>query len=351
MINSGRPTRRLTLRFLLAMLSTTLVYAQAPSNKENSSVAAAPATASAGSPASPDKVVLKVGSRQVSAADFDSLLRALNPQLQQSVASQGRRRLGEQYAMLLLLSQQAMDEHLDSSPDVQRQMEVQRMQLLANAAYANLTRQAEPKPEEINQYYSAHKEEFEEAQVRKVTVRKKAEGAKDNATGLDPQQAKARATAIRTALASGNDLKKVAEDYKNSTDTLIDPEPRTLRSGQFLKESDKAVFRLKEGELTELQETPQDVSFMQVIKHQYRDLNGVTSQIQKKLQREKVEAAVADLKKKAPVWMDEDYFKPPQPPAAKAPQSSPAATPGALSTPAGAKPPASTPESKPTPKQ
>ncbi len=301
--------------FLAGLLAAT-AYAQEPTRPSppTSSGSSAPAPAKTAS-SSPEKVVLKVGNEQVTQAQFDSLTRGQNPESERPMPTQGRRRLGEQYATMLLLSQQAVTDHLDSSPDVRRQMALQRLQVLANAEYANLSRQAKPKPEEISQYYSTHQTEFEEAQVRKVFIRKKPEGAKEGSPGLSPQEAKARADAIRKALAAGTDPKKVIEDFKNSKDVFIDSEPRTVRHGQLPAELDKAAFELKEGELSESQETPQAINFIQVVKRRHRELQDVTPQIERKLQQENVQTALADLKKKAAIWMDEEYFAPPPAPA------------------------------------
>ncbi len=299
--------------FLAGLLAATL-YAQAPARPSppTSSEGSVPAPAKTTS-SSPEKVVLKVGNEQVTQAEFDSLIGGQNPANERAVATQGRKRLGEQYATMLLLSQQAVSEHLDSSPDVRRQMTLQRLQVLANAEYANLSRQAKPKPEEISQYYAAHPAEFEEAQIRKVFIRKSPEGAKEGTPGLSPQEAKTRADALRKALAAGTDPKKVTEDFKNK-DVLIDAEPRTVRRAQLPAELDKAAFELKEGAVSDLQETPQAINFIQVVKRRRRELQEVTPQIERKLQQQNVQTALADLKKKAAVWMDDEYFATPPAP-------------------------------------
>lgn len=305
--------------------------------------AAAPAKSAA---SSPDKVVLKVGKEQVTQADFEALMSGLGPQMNQPGNPQGRRRIGDQYSMLLVLSQQALNDHLETSPDFLHKMMFQRLQLLANAEYANLTHLAQPKPEEVSQYYTAHAAEFEEAQIRKVFVRKKPEGAKEGAPGLSAQEARPRAEAIRKALADGTDAKKVIDDFK-STDVIIDATPRTVRRGQLPADQDKAAFQLKEGELSELEETPQAITFIQVVKHGRKELKDVTQQIERKMAQEKVQASMDELKKKAGVWMDEEYF-PSAPASAPAALTGKPAQPGSATAPApAAQKPGSNPPQKP----
>ena len=78
----------------------------------------------------PDKVVIKVGDTQVTAADFDFLLHTLNAQEQKNVATQGRQPLAEQYILTLLLEQQGLRDHLDSTSDFRRQEAIERAQRL-----------------------------------------------------------------------------------------------------------------------------------------------------------------------------------------------------------------------------
>ena len=53
-----------------------------------------------------------------------------------------RQRLGDDYASVLMLSQQALAKHLDASPEVARQLDIARMQVLSDAEFASLMQQA-----------------------------------------------------------------------------------------------------------------------------------------------------------------------------------------------------------------
>jgi hypothetical protein len=299
------PILMIVADLILSALLAVTGYAQEP-NRPISVTGST--TAPAKTSPSPEKVVLKVDNEQVTQADIDSWVSALGGQTGQAGAPQSRRRLGEQYAMMLLLSRLAVSDHLDSSPDVRRQIAVQRLQLLADAEYTNFRRQNQPKPEEVSQYYSMHQAEFEEAQFRNIFIRKRPEGAKDDGLGLPPPEARARAEAIRKALAAGTDPEKVAKDFNDSKNVFIDPKSRTARRGQLAAKLDKAAFELNESDFSEFEETPQSISFIQVVKRRQWPLNEVSAQIERKLQQQKVETALADLRKKAAVWMDEQYF-------------------------------------------
>ena len=256
------------------------------------------------------KVVLKVGNQQVTADDVNFVLRSLNAQDQKTVESQGRRPLGEQYAMTLLLAQQGSHDHLDATPEFKRQEAWERTQRLAQAEYEKIAQSIKLSPEEVGQYYSQHTKDFEQVEVRQVGVRKKAEGAKADVPGLPPQEAEAKADAIRKAISSGTDIQKVSTEFAVPNVVFIDPGPKKIQRGQLSSDLDKAIFSLKDGEVSQSINTPQSIFFVQVLKHVQPDLNEIRPMIEGTVRQQKLQAQLGELKRKSGIWMDEDYFKP-----------------------------------------
>jgi hypothetical protein len=234
---------------------------------------------------------------------------------------------------MLLLSRQALDEHLDSSPALRSQLEYLRDQTLAEAEYQKMASEVRASPEEVSQYFSAHREEFDSVQVREFLIRKRPPGSQDPKQGLPAEEAKSKAEAIRKALLAGTDIEKVAEDFATPTNTimLIDPKPRAFRRAQMKPALAKATLQLKEGGVSEPVDTPQAFIVVKVFAHQHPELKEVAAEIETKLRQQKLDAEIDDLRKKARVWMDEDYF-----------QGKPVATPASA-----AQPPASAPTPKP----
>jgi parvulin-like peptidyl-prolyl isomerase len=271
--------------------------------------------------------VLKVGSEQVSQAGLDFVISRLSPEIRQAIARQGKRPIGEQYALMLVLSGMAVSRRLDSSPDIRRQIDLQRLQLLAQAAYESIVGQTKVSPEEVSQYYSAHPDEFDQAQVRQVVIRKRPDGAKESTPGLLAQEAKAKAEEIRKAFAAGGDAAKATQDLSIPNVVQIDVEPRTIRRGQLPPDLDKAAFQLKDGEISDPFETPQALVLVQVAGRRHLELKEASTEIENRLREQKVQAAIDELRSKTSVWMDEEYFAaPPATPAMQPPQT-PAVTP------------------------
>ncbi|HEY6308737.1 MAG TPA: peptidylprolyl isomerase [Candidatus Angelobacter sp.] len=247
------------------------------------------------------------------------------------MSAEARRHIGELYVRMVLLSQQALNEHLDLTPALRSQLELQRAKLLAQAEYEKMRSEVKVSQEEIGQYYTAHQQEFDTIQVRQFVVRKEPAGAEGAEPGLTAENPKTQAESIRKALAAGADAEKVAADFAATNVMLIDPKPRTLRRSEMIPALEKATFELRDGEVSEPVDTPQAFLVVLVLKHHHLEQKEATTEIEKKLQRQKLDAEFDDLRRKAGVWMDEDYFS-----------GHPAATPGSA-----AQPPASAPTAKP----
>ena len=302
-------------------LSGLVCFGQSTSRPSSPKASSARSQTAAASASSPQKVVMTVGNVKVTRAEMDSLIQNLNPQLRQAVAAQGRGSLGQEYSLMILLSQKAVREHLDASPDLQREIALQRHQTLAQAEYRNLESHTSVNPEEISNFYTAHKEDFEVASIREFVVRKKAPDAKADDPGLSPEAAKARLDSIRKAIVAGTAVDQVAKQFDVPNVVMVEPEPRTIHRGQLLPALDKQAFELSANQFSEPVDTPQALVEIQVVSHQQPELKDVSAEIENTLRQQKVQAALDDLKAKANIWMDPDYFR--------SATASEAATPGA----------------------
>jgi peptidyl-prolyl cis-trans isomerase C len=302
---------RISLYILLAALLAPLGHAQ-ESRSPNSSTSSGDATSVSAqkTSAAADRVVLKVGDVQVTEAEFESRIAAIEPLAdpdKDSATEKDRRKLGDDYASVLMLSQQAVANHLDSSPEVSRQLAIARMQVLSDAEFESLMRQATPSSEEISQYYSAHLSDYDEVQIRRLFIWKQRDNSK-TAPVLSSQAARASADQIRKEYASGTDVKKLSEDVRRSGEGILDPEPLTFPRGELPPQFEKVAFTLKEGGWSEVEDTPARLLLIQVVKRDRQQLGQVSERIEKNLQGEKMQALLDDLKKKAGIWMDQQYF-------------------------------------------
>jgi peptidyl-prolyl cis-trans isomerase C len=287
-----------------------------------------PAAATATRSTPPEKVVMRVGNQQVTAGEMEAILRSLPQAFQRAASTQGMKVVGDQYSVLLALSQKAISDGLDKAPEFKQKMELQRLQWLAQGEYQKLASEAKVSPEQINQYYQQNQPQFEQVEIRQVSVRKKpATGDPGNAPGLPEADARARAEAIRQALASGQDAAKVADQNKMGNIVFFDPNPHPIRRGQLPGEMDKIAWTLKDGEVSEIQDNPMNFYFIQVVKHDQQELKDVSGEIESKMKQQAFEKQLDALKQQADIWLDPQYFAPPKPPAPQPPSAAPAAGP------------------------
>jgi hypothetical protein len=280
-----------------------------------SSSSASSEAKTASSPA--DRVVLKVGDLQITQAQFEQYLADLEEQ--QGPATLSRKKLGSNYASLLMLSQQAVAHHLDSSPLVLREIAIDRTQILSNAEFARLKAEAKPTPEQISQYYDAHRDDYDVVQLRRAFIFKKGPG-RDK--GVAPEDVEPLAAAIRQAYATGTDPKKVVKDPGTVN---FDAEPIRFQRGEMPIEMEKVAFAMqKPGEWSQLDNNADVLVLLQLVSRSRRSLQDMTSLIEKKLQGEKLHEDLESLKKKTGIWMDETYFasKAPVPESSTEPEAS-----------------------------
>lgn len=295
---------------LLTSLATVLVRGQESVNPSpaTSSGNLSSASTKKASPAS-ERVILKVGDSQVTQGEFESRISDIEPQDAggEGVTEKDRRRLGNDYASVLMLSQQAVANHLDASPEVRRQLAVARLQVLSDAEFASLMRQAQPTFEEVSQYYSAHLSDYDQLHIRRLFIWKRQDNSKA-APVLSSQAARARADRIRQEYAAGTTEEKLADDLRKSGDGMFDVKPLIFPRGELSRNMEKVALGLKDGEWGEVEDTPASLLLIQLVKRGRQQVGEVSSFIEKDLQAQKMQTLLDDLKKKAGIWMDDQYF-------------------------------------------
>ncbi len=208
------------------------------------------------SPAS-DPVVFEAGGRKMTRADFDALMQNLPENVRAQLgpdSPESRRRLAEQLGEIMSYAAEARRLQVPEKPAVQVQLFLQQESMLASLLYQHFTETARPAEQQLEAYYNAHKEEFETARARHILVRFQGsrvplrEGQKD----LTPEEALARAEALRQRILKGEDFAAVAR--AESDDTGSGNSGGDLGSfgrGRMIPEFENAVFALPLGEISQ----------------------------------------------------------------------------------------------------
>ena len=151
--------------------------------------------------------------------------------------------------------------------------------------------------------------DYQEVEIHRLFIWKKNENSKNGPT-LGSQDARARAEKFRQAYSTSNDVQKLADELKNSGDGMFDVKPFSFPRGELPPQMEKVAFSLKDGEWSEVEDTPASLLLIQLANRHQRQLGEVQSLIHERLQAQKMRAMLADLRKKAAIWMDDQYFAP-----------------------------------------
>jgi peptidyl-prolyl cis-trans isomerase C len=204
----------------------------------------------------PGTLVATIDGVKVTAADLQTILRALPPQAQQA-ALKNRRQFLEQYGVMMRLSAEAEKAKLDQQTPWKEQLSNMRMQMLAQAEINQRLNEIQVPVEEQRKQYDAHKDRYEQAKVKAIYIPfSTAPVSKPDAEGkpvLTEEQAKAKAEDLVKQLRAGADfVKLVKENSGDPTSAKKDGDFGAIKRTDPIPQAVKtAIFAAKPGEVTD----------------------------------------------------------------------------------------------------
>ncbi|MBZ5590861.1 MAG: peptidylprolyl isomerase [Acidobacteriia bacterium] len=304
--------------FIVFLAGAACLFAQTPAPSQPP----APPPARLGVPASkppvsapvpPDKVVLTVGDEKMTAGEFDQLVDALPEQVRASARGPNKRQFAEQLVRIKVLSHEAHKRKLDESPTVQRQIELQKENLLANVLFQEMVANVKVDDATAQQYYEQHKSEYESVHARHILIRTKGSqlalpaGKKE----LTDEEALAKAQEIRKKLLAGEDFATLAKAESDDTQSgAKGGDLGTFKHGQMVAEFEKAVFDLPAGQTSEPVKTKFGYHLIKVEQHEIKSFQDVKPELEKKMSPELARNAVENLEKQVSVTIDDSFFGP-----------------------------------------
>ena len=175
-----------------------------------------------GTPAmvSPDEVVLTVGDRKFTAAEFEKIVSGLPPQFRATLASLGKKGFAEQFANLSSLAMEGEKSQLDQTAEFQQMMDFDRRVLLAQLMMNQLASQSGAVgPEEVSYYYQTHQQDFEQIKLTGIYIpfAPPSSASKGTAQTLSAapayteQRAQRKALELRARIQSGQNMAALAK--------------------------------------------------------------------------------------------------------------------------------------------
>jgi len=315
--------------FLLTSLAG--LYAQTAPADPTPRVVITPGTPSLRMPATPvppDKVVLTIGSEKVTAGEFEQLVDALPEQYRAAARGPNKRQFAEQIVRVRIMSDEARKRKLDQNPAVQRQIELQKDNLLANTLFQDMTANAHVDDATARQYFEQHKSEYEAVHARHILIRAKGSPlpAQPGKKELTEEEALAKAQEIHKKLVAGEDFASLAKTESDDARSAANGgDLGSFKRDQMVPAFAQAAFGLAVGQLSEPVKTQFGYHLIKVEQHDVKSFEDVKPELEKRMRPELARSAVENLQKQTPVVMDEAFFGPPAAPAVPAAPAAPAA--------------------------
>jgi len=261
--------------------------------EQRTSAKPAPAT----QPVDPNKVVITIGDQQVTAGEFEALVAALPPQVQQAAQQQPgvKRKIADQLVTIKLLAAEAQKQKLDESPQVKQELELNREQVLAQAVMNQASRD----------YFDKNPAEFARVRARHILIGKDQTSPKN----LTDAQAKKKADEVRARLAKGEDFAKLASQESDDPGSKDRGGEYTFAKGEMVPEFEKVAFAQKPGEISQPVATKFGYHIIQTeefLKPKFEDVKQLVTQ--KVGQSNVMEKRIVELKKDSKVTLDEGFF-------------------------------------------
>ncbi|HKW97080.1 MAG TPA: peptidylprolyl isomerase [Bryobacteraceae bacterium] len=253
----------------------------------------------------------------MTAGEFEEIVDTLPEQFRAAARGPSKKQFAEQLVRVKIMAQEARRQKLDQTPAVQRQLALQQENLLANALFQEMARNAKVDEAAAKQYFEQHKAEYESVHARHILIRVKGSSLplQDGKKELTEEEALAKAQEIRKKIEAGEDFATLAKAESDDTGTAAKGgDLGTFRHGQMVPEFEKAAFTLPVGAVSEPVKTKFGYHLIQVQERDVKTFDQVRADIEKKIRPELARESMESLRKQVPVKMDDAFFGAPTPP-------------------------------------
>jgi len=273
---------------------------------------AAPPSTSA--PVLPDTVVLSVDGKKMTAAQVDALIASLPPQLQQAARAQPQV-LGQIF-LYQRLAADAEKEGLDKISPYKEAIELNRMQVLAQAELTSHQNNLSLTSDDQQKYYKDHQDKYRQAKVRVIyisfnpTPDKPAPGGKKL---LTEAEAKAKIEDLRKQIVNGADFGKVArENSEDASSAAKDGDFGVIKhSSPYPEPVKNAVFALKTGEMSDPVRMPNGFYLIRLDDLSTESYDEVSNQISQDIRQDSFTEWLKPLQSQYSVKIEnQSYFSP-----------------------------------------
>jgi peptidyl-prolyl cis-trans isomerase C len=293
---------------MFALAFAAILSGQAPK------LAVPPTTAKAPAIANPNEVILTIGDRKITFAQYQLLVSALLPEKSQELAyGPGRRQFAQKLVEVLLLADEALRTQLDKKPDLALQLNFHDNSVLAQAMFKKIQQTLVVPDADIQTYYNTHKSEYEVVNARRILIRVKGSvvAGLPGKPELTDAEARAKAVSIREQLVGGGDFAKLAQqESDDAASRLKGGDIGPLKRGTTNQQFEQAAYALKAGEISAPVKSAYGYDIIQVQSRSFASLEDVRDDAIAHLRSMMAPKAVDDLVSQSKFDLNDAYFGP-----------------------------------------
>lgn len=183
-----------------------------------------------------NKVVAKVGEREIKVSDVIMLRNLLGREGQNFEDEVGFQRLRDELINQELLYLDALNLKMDENEDFVKSLEETKRQMLQQYALRKLLGEVDVTDEEVKQYYESHKDKIKSSYTFNA----------DHILVDSEDEAKE----IYDKIKAGKDFTEAAKAYSNCPSSENGGNLGDFRSGQMVKEFENSLIDMNEGDIT-----------------------------------------------------------------------------------------------------
>jgi parvulin-like peptidyl-prolyl isomerase len=265
-----------------------------------------------------DPVIVAAGDVTIRQSEFENAVKTLPPEYQQFATGPGKKQFAEDYLRMKMLAAQGFKDNLQNDPEVTRQLNLMRENLVANAELQKMEKGIQLNDADLQALYDKSKNEYEQVKARHILIAfKGSPAAQAGKKELTEDEAKAKAEDIKKKIQAGasfEDLAKSESDDKGSGARGGDL--GSFSRGQMVEEFEKAAFAAKPGEIIGPIRTQYGYHIIKVESHDTTPFEKVKDTLAKRERQRRLQESLDAMKKAANPTFNEAYFTPPAPPSA-----------------------------------
>jgi hypothetical protein len=236
----------------------------------------------------------------VTRSEFDALVQAIDPKM----SADGRQSLAAEYSRLLIMAAEARRRGFDRSPEIETLLKFSALQVLATKLVREIG--AHPQPvsaNEVEQYFHEHQRDYQEVVLSRILVSTNTKDAEQN--GMPAAQ---RAAAVRARAVNGEDFAALQREVAGASETAAPKVKMGPLPCQSLPESHRQVCDLKPGEVSTVLADASGYVIYRLESGRIWGLDEVHDQIRAKLERERVQQEIHDVRTPVSLELDQGYF-------------------------------------------